>query len=79
MGPAVNPLLHSYPGHAMPPAQMHQEINSGLHADCTLHTCDMLRACWTQLIDMGHLHPNDSPDDCPMCAEQRAAQSDPCQ
>jgi|GEM_PF-2617119 len=63
-----NPVVHDYPGHALPPSQMHDIINSPIHANCTFETCDMLRACWTWLIDLGHPHPSDPPDQCPNCS-----------
>ncbi|RDI51151.1 hypothetical protein [Nocardia mexicana] len=71
--PTPDPVLHRYPAHAMSPAQMHHEINGGLHSECTLNACEMLRGCWTLLIDMGHLHPTDLPEDCPVCGPQYAA------
>ncbi len=51
----------------MSAAQMHREIARDRHADCTVRTCEMLRGCWTRLIEMGHPHPTDLPDDCPIC------------
>ncbi|MBF6329965.1 hypothetical protein [Nocardia transvalensis] len=60
-------MFHRLPGHAMSPRLMHLELRSERHADCTLETCDMKRFCWIRLIELGHLHPGDSPDDCPRC------------
>jgi hypothetical protein len=58
----------------MSPVQMHLEIADDRHVDCTVRTCAMLRGCWTHLIEAGHPHPTDSPDDCPACAGSAARQ-----
>lgn len=69
---ATDPVQHQYPNHALSPVQMHREIARDLHADCTVPTCEMLRGCWTRLIETGHPHPTDSPADCPACARSSA-------
>ena len=69
---AADRIEHRGPSNAMAPAQMHREISRDLHADCTVGTCEMLRGCWTRLIETGHPHPTDSPADCSTCTKPSA-------
>ncbi|MFF3572470.1 hypothetical protein [Nocardia jiangxiensis] len=64
-----NPVFHDHPGHALPAHQMHTVITSSIHAHCTFETCAMIRTCWTTLINLGHPHPSDTPEQCPICSE----------
>jgi hypothetical protein len=63
--PPGNPVFHQYPGHVMPPAQLHRVLSNDIHATCTPDTCEMLRGCHLMLESMGHRHPI-----CPKCTER---------
>lgn len=64
-----NPVFHEFPTHPLPALQMHAELNKHVHAHCTLETCTMRRYCWLALIDLGHLHPSDTAQDCVTCRD----------